>query len=75
MRVYDQPNHPHYGPVRRCWVILAGLFPDLAKLDTEYRWEWHSDWDFHLVHMLEQGHSEVVGLRTIVWRCLDATTD
>ena len=24
-RVYDDPNHPRYGPVRRLWVILVGL--------------------------------------------------
>ncbi len=24
-RIYDNPDHPHYGPVRRLWVMLAGL--------------------------------------------------
>lgn len=25
MRIYDNPSHPYYGPVRRMWVILAQL--------------------------------------------------
>lgn len=25
MRVFDDPNHPHYGPVRRMWIILVQL--------------------------------------------------
>lgn len=25
MRIFDNPNHPQYGPVRRMWVILAQL--------------------------------------------------
>lgn len=24
-RIYDDPKHPQYGPVRRMWVILAQL--------------------------------------------------
>ncbi len=24
-RIFDDPNHPRYGPVRRLWVILVQL--------------------------------------------------
>ena len=24
-QIIDDPNHPHYGPIRRMWVILQGL--------------------------------------------------
>ena len=25
MRIYDDPGHPQYGPVRRTWVVLVQL--------------------------------------------------
>lgn len=43
MRVYDDPNHPHYGPVRRMWVILAGLdllgFAETWRDSAGYLWD------------------------------------
>jgi hypothetical protein len=38
MRIFDNPNHPHYGPVRRLWVVLMQL--DL--LEAAERWSDHA---------------------------------
>ena len=34
MRIFDNPNHPQYGPVRRMWVVLA----QLDMLETAEEW-------------------------------------
>lgn len=70
-RVYDDPNHPYYGPARRCWVILVGLFSDLTALDESYQQEGGWAWDEHLAYDLTNGVEERRALRKIVWRCLD----
>ncbi|MBS7671429.1 hypothetical protein [Croceicoccus gelatinilyticus] len=35
--IYDQPNHPDYGPVRRLHVILLQIFADkdMAAIESE----------------------------------------
>ncbi len=50
-RIFDNPNHPQYGPVRRMWVILVQL--DL--LDAAERWGNHRivPWDEWLATMLD----------------------
>jgi hypothetical protein len=35
IRIYDDSNHPHYGPARRLWVVMAQL--DLLKYDSEIK--------------------------------------
>lgn len=34
MRIFDNPNHKHYGPVRRLWIVLVQL--DLLKAAERY---------------------------------------
>lgn len=50
MRIFDNPNHPQYGPIRRMWVVLTQL--DL--LAAAERWGYHNqvDWDQHLANVL-----------------------
>lgn len=73
-RIFDDANHPHYGPVRRMWVMLAGL-----KL-LEYADEsvgvsgdnnLHDSWDFCLSTMLRLGRDEVDVTRGLLWVILD----
>jgi hypothetical protein len=47
-RIFDNPNHPQYGPVRRMWVILA----QLDMLETAERWSEHKgrSWDRALAY-------------------------
>lgn len=42
-RVFDDPDHPQYGPVRRLWVVMA----QLDMLDAAERWSQHKgrNWD------------------------------
>lgn len=36
-RIYDDPNHPHYGPVRRLWKVLALIYGfDLDGVDRHW---------------------------------------
>lgn len=71
-RIYDDPNHPTYGPVRRAWVILAGLYGDeLGAMDTLYFQEWGSRWDTDLhVAMTEQDRTESEALRRCIWKVM-----
>ena len=66
-RIYDDPNHPHYGPVRRQWVIFAGL--GLLGIDEAYFAEWGIRWDAHLAHHLDDT-DEGPALRCITWNAL-----
>lgn len=50
MRVYDNPNHRQYGPIRRMWVVLAqlGLLNAAEVWSTDYE----KPWDEHLAQVL-----------------------
>lgn len=52
MRIFDNPNHPQYGPVRRMWVVLVQL--DL--LEAAERWSKHGivPWDEWLAIQLDE---------------------
>lgn len=54
MRIFDNPNHPQYGPVRRMWIILAqlDLLTDAEHLDL--RWPW----DQSLAHTIDEGYAD-----------------
>jgi hypothetical protein len=56
MRIFDNPNHPQYGPVRRMWIVLVQL--DL--LTAAERWSDHQKtagnghaWDSFLSGLVE----------------------
>lgn len=68
MRVFDNPNHPAYGPVRRTWVILAGL--GLLGRDAEYHERHNTDWDRCMAGGIEEGLDENMLKRLIVRRLL-----
>ena len=52
--IYDNPNHPQYGPVRRLWVILVQL--DLLEVADEPGL-FRSSWDDALAKIV-QNHDE-----------------
>lgn len=66
-RIFDDPNHPQYGPVRRLWVILAQL--DLL-VSAEVM---PSPWDQRLASLIERGMDEAPAqrktLRLIMEKC------
>jgi hypothetical protein len=50
-RIFDEPNHPQYGPVRRMWVVLV----QLDMLNAAERWSAHHNcpWDESLALQIE----------------------
>jgi len=67
-RIYDNPNHPHYGPVRRTWVILVGL--DVLDFDAVYHQIYRHDWDARIAQWMDEGLTEGQVKRLIVRRFL-----
>lgn len=70
MRVFDNPNHPHYGPVRRTWVILAGLGVESERYDDAYARRHDTWWDSCMAGGLDEGLEEQQLKRLIVRRFL-----
>lgn len=70
--VIDNPNHAHYGPARRLFVIISAIAADMTDLGLDYFREWGStpfrDLSFQLYH----GVDEAPALREIVGRVLHA---
>lgn len=62
MRIFDNPNHEHYGPVRRLWIMLAQL--DL--LDTAERRPTVAPWDETLSRWLSNGLGEAPAQRAML---------
>lgn len=71
-RIYDDATHPSYGPVRRAWVILAGLYGDgMSEMDTLYQQEWGTKWDTDLhILLTELEQPEGQALRRTIWKVL-----
>lgn len=67
-RVFDDPNHSAYGPVRRTWVILAGL--GLLDYDSAYRGQHGVYWDECMAGGIDSGENENSLKRMIVNRMI-----
>lgn len=71
MRIFDNPNHPQYGPVRRMWVILKQL--DLISSGERYPDSVSGrSWDESLALRIETGRDkdEAMSQRIILRRIL-----
>lgn len=69
-RIFDDPTHPQYGPVRRLWVILVQL--DLLKTAEKWRDDIGDTWDHSLAHRLEYfDYSESMAQRIVLHRILE----
>lgn len=65
MRIFDNPNHPHYGPVRRLWVILVQL--DLLDSAEGYPYLGGGvTWDEAVAHRVARGMKESVAQRQVL---------
>lgn len=53
MRIFDNPNHPQYGPVRRMWVVLVQL--DLLNAAEEWGNRQRVTWDSGLAGVMRNG--------------------
>lgn len=54
MRIFDNPNHPQYGPVRRMWIVLVQL--DLLT-EAEHI-ELRKPWDEALASFIADGYGD-----------------
>ena len=53
MRIFDQPDHPNYGPVRRMHLILMYLHGDeLPAMEERATKVFCEPWDRHMVRLM-----------------------
>lgn len=71
--IIDDPNHKHYGPIRRLWVILAGMFGnDVDKCDAMFQHEWAWPiWEY-AENLLDIGATERTMMQEVVLKALIA---
>lgn len=66
--IYDQPNHPHYGPVRRMHLILMYLFESRTEeYEQGFKTEYGAHWWERLVWSLEGGRTERDAAHHLIW--------
>lgn len=63
MRIFDNPNHHAYGPVRRLWVVLVAL-DMLDAAERAYPLK-SQPWDIAMAMNL-QNHDEARAARLVV---------
>lgn len=69
MRIFDNPNHPQYGPVRRCWIVMVQL--DLLGQDAAYEAEHRTTWDACMADAIANHDiAESAICRIVIWRML-----
>lgn len=61
-RIFDNPRHPQYGPVRRMWVILMQLGIDADR----YVHEGEPSWDKYLAGRVAYGVEEPAAQRDLL---------
>lgn len=68
MRIFDQPDHRHYGPVRRLHLMLLQLTVDIGMdaFEEPYVVLFQQHWDHHLVQLLDEGMHEAEAQRLIL---------
>lgn len=72
-RIYDDPNHPQYGPIRRTWVVLAQL--DLLNAAERYSRYYVEKggmaWDANLAGAFAAGRREGHVQRSFIYTLLE----
>lgn len=80
-RIWEMPNHQHYGPVRRAWIMLEQLFADIGGVAAlEMRINAFRDqagmsilrWDEHLADLIAHGLREPDAQRTVIQQMITA---
>jgi hypothetical protein len=67
--IYDQPDHPSYGPVRRLHVMLLQLAADVSldAVMSHYKEVCMAPWDAHLDFLLQGlGYCEAEAQRRVL---------
>lgn len=75
-RIYDQPSHPHYGPVRRLHIMIMQLLTkhQCSVLDEHYDEQYGETWDLQLSRLMSWDPSEPINSRAILTRVLTLPT-
>lgn len=60
-RLFDDPNHKHYGPIRRLWIMLAQL-DLLDAADHACDGDWPGEMSVMLASNLEEKFAQRVVL-------------
>ncbi len=70
-RIFDDPNHRHYGPVRRLWIVLVHLDLLHARFERGFENHYGLTWDECMANGCANGAlSESQLARLIVRRML-----
>ncbi len=80
--IYEMPDHPHYGPVRRMWMMLEQMFADhggvkvfevaVLTFQQQRGLQPRPSWHEHLSNLIAGGISEPVASRIVMHQCLVA---
>lgn len=62
--IYENPNHPNYGPVRRLWVVLAQL--GMLEKAEEVFYLRMQPWDVALSMNLDHAENESEAQRWVI---------
>ena len=65
-RIYNQPNHPQYGPVRRMRTVLQVLNITDEKADSCLKLEKRRTWDEFITFGIDCGWPEALACRTLL---------
>lgn len=63
--IYNQPNHKHYGPVRRMHLVLLALLADVPDGEGKLNEQIGIDWTHAMVDLLKD-RSEASAQRFIL---------
>lgn len=65
-RVFDAPNHRHYGPARRLHLILMQITGNYSSIDSLFAADNDMTWDTLLSFHLAQNRSEPESQRRVI---------
>ena len=68
-RIFNDPDHPQYGPVRRMWVILVQL--DMLNAAERYGRHYRLPWDEFLAANVRGALTEEVAQRDMLYRLME----
>lgn len=68
-RIFNDPDHPQYGPVRRMWVILAQL--GMLKAAERYSRHYGLRWDILLAAEVRARKTEDEAQRAMLLRLME----
>jgi len=76
MRIFDNPNHPQYGPVRRLWIILVQLdLLEAAERFVARRSAKPGQWDYVISLQIAAGENESAVQREFLYDIIEGPNE